>query len=40
VAEDNEARVFGRLAAENSAAVVLAFLDALPRRAFQRDVKP
>jgi adenosylhomocysteine nucleosidase len=39
-AEDNEARVFGRLAAENSAAVVLSFLDALPRGAFQRAVKP
>lgn len=39
-AEDNEARVFGRLAAENSAAVVLSFLDALPRGAFQRVVKP
>ena len=39
-AEGNEARVFGRLAAENSAAVVLAFLDALPRGAFQRAVKP
>lgn len=39
-AEDNEARVFGRLAAENSAAVVLAFLESLPRRAFTPAVTP
>lgn len=32
----NEARIFGRLASENSAAVVMAFLDALPREAFAR----
>lgn len=30
----NEARIFGRLASENSAAVVMAFLDALPRAAY------
>jgi len=34
--EANEARVFGRLASENSAAVVLSFLEALPRSAFPR----
>lgn len=34
--EANEARVFGRLASENSAAVVLSFLEALPRGAFPR----
>lgn len=31
----NEARIFGRLASENSAAVVMAFLDALPRDAYR-----
>ena len=30
----NEARIFGRLASENSAAVVMAFLKALPTSAF------
>lgn len=32
----NEARIFGRLASENSAAVVMAFLEALPRTAHTR----
>jgi adenosylhomocysteine nucleosidase len=35
----NEARIFGRLASENSAAVVMAFLDAFPRDAHARAAR-